>query len=204
MRRTSKGAGGLILFIIVVALVILWWRFSERLPQVLQNEPLPLLIVTPDTSVAMTPTSPPALPFLEQAALPAPVDVLTAPSQTTASADAPPVPSLTTAVTVTPARAPPAYIDGLPVITLDELPPEALDTLALIERGGPFPFRQDGTTFQNRERLLPLKPAGYYREYTVITPGASMRGARRIVAGAGGELYYTDDHYANFRRIWKP
>lgn len=204
MRRTSKGAGGLILFIIVVALVILWWRFSERLPQVLQNEPLPLLIATPDTSVAMTPTSPPALPFLEQAALPAPVDVLTAPSQTTASADAPPVPSLTTAVTVTPARAPPAYIDGLPVITLDELPPEALDTLALIERGGPFPFRQDGTTFQNRERLLPLKPAGYYREYTVITPGASMRGARRIVAGAGGELYYTDDHYANFRRIWKP
>lgn len=204
MRRTSKGAGGLILFIIVVALVILWWRFSERLPQVLQNEPLPLLIVTPDTSVAMTPTSPPALPFLEQAALPAPVDVLTAPSQTTASANAPPVPSLTTAVTVTPARAPPAYIDGLPVITLDELPPEALDTLALIERGGPFPFRQDGTTFQNRERLLPLKPAGYYREYTVITPGASMRGARRIVAGAGGELYYTDDHYANFRRIWKP
>uniref|UniRef100_A0A7C1FIN2 Uncharacterized protein n=1 Tax=Caldilinea aerophila TaxID=133453 RepID=A0A7C1FIN2_9CHLR len=139
-----------------------------------------------------------------QAALPAPVDILTASIAATTSVDASPVPSLTNAVAVTPARAPPAYIDGFPVITLDALPPEALDTLALIERGGPFPFRQDGTIFQNRERLLPLKPAGYYREYTVITPGASTRGARRIVAGAGGELYYTDDHYASFRRIWKP
>lgn len=204
MRRTSKGAGGLISFIIVVALIIVWWRFSEHPPQAPQSEPLPLIIVTLDTGAATTPPSPPALPSPEQAALPAPVDILTAPIAATASVDASPVPSLTNSVAVTPARAPPAYIDGFPVITLDALPPEALDTLALIERGGPFPFRQDGTIFQNRERLLPLKPAGYYREYTVITPGASTRGARRIVAGAGGELYYTDDHYASFRRIWKP
>lgn len=86
----------------------------------------------------------------------------------------------------------------MPVITLAELPPEALETLLLIEEGGPFPFTRDGITFQNRERLLPQKPRDYYREYTVITPGESDRGARRIVAGDEGERYYTDDHYASF------
>lgn len=81
------------------------------------------------------------------------------------------------------------------------LPPEARDTLARVERGGPFPYRKDGTTFHNRERLLPAQPRGYYREYTVRTPGRSDRGARRIVAGRGGEFYYTEDHYKSFRRI---
>ena len=67
------------------------------------------------------------------------------------------------------------------------LPPEAIETLALIQRGGPFPYRKDGTTFQNRERLLPARPRGYYREYTVPTPGSRDRGARRIViAGIAG------------------
>lgn len=92
----------------------------------------------------------------------------------------------------------------MPNITLDELPPEALDTLALIEDGGPFPFERDGITFQNRERLLPSKPRGYYREYTVITPGENDRGARRIIAGDEGELYYTDDHYESFFWIVEP
>jgi ribonuclease T1 len=78
---------------------------------------------------------------------------------------------------------------------------EVEKTLALIERGGPFPFRQDGTVFGNRERRLPLQPRGYYREYTVVTPGAPNRGARRIVRGAGGETYYTGDHYGTFLRI---
>jgi len=87
------------------------------------------------------------------------------------------------------------------VITRDELPPEALDTLDLIADGGPFPFDRDGITFQNRERLLPQKPRGYYREYTVITPGESDRGARRIIAGEDGELYYTADHYDSFAWI---
>jgi guanyl-specific ribonuclease Sa len=83
------------------------------------------------------------------------------------------------------------------------LPPEALDTLALIQRGGPFPYRKDGTTFQNRERLLPNKPRGYYREYTVPTPGAHDRGARRIVTGGDppAVFYYTADHYRSFRPI---
>ena len=87
------------------------------------------------------------------------------------------------------------------VITLDELPPEALDTLDLIEQDGPFPFERDGISFQNRERVLPQKPRGYYREYTVISPGESDRGARRIIAGENGERYYTDDHYDSFSWI---
>jgi ribonuclease T1 len=86
-------------------------------------------------------------------------------------------------------------------IRASELPPEASQTLRLIEQGGPFPYRKDGTTFGNRERLLPGRPQGYYREYTVRTPGAPDRGARRIVAGRQGERYYTADHYRSFRRI---
>jgi ribonuclease T1 len=81
------------------------------------------------------------------------------------------------------------------------LPLEARETLNLIRQGGPFPYAKDGAVFGNREGLLPQKPRGYYHEYTVNTPGARDRGARRIISGAGGELYYTDDHYRSFRRI---
>lgn len=83
------------------------------------------------------------------------------------------------------------------------LPPEADDTLALIARGGPFPHRQDGSVFQNRERRLPQQPRGHYREYTVRTPGERTRGARRIVTGGDppDEFWYTDDHYRSFRRF---
>jgi ribonuclease T1 len=86
-------------------------------------------------------------------------------------------------------------------IALAELPPEARQTLARVKAGGPFPYARDGAAFRNRERLLPERVAGYYREYTVQTPGARDRGARRIVAGEGGEYYYTHDHYRSFRRI---
>jgi ribonuclease T1 len=94
-------------------------------------------------------------------------------------------------------------------VELNRLPPEAVQTMTLIRRGGPFPYRKDGTVFQNRERRLPQQPVGYYREYTVPTPGSPDRGARRIVAGEGaagdvrssGEYYYTGDHYRSFRRI---
>ena len=100
------------------------------------------------------------------------------------------------------ANAPPAArASDLPVVAYAELPPEAHDTIRLIDQGGPFPFRKDGTVFQNRERILPRQPEGYYREYTVITPGEDDRGARRIVTGADGEMYYTDDHYDSFREI---
>ena len=86
-------------------------------------------------------------------------------------------------------------------VAVGELPIEARATLELIKSGGPFPYRQDGRVFSNRERLLPLEKRGYYREYTVKTPGARDRGARRIVAGTDGEYYYTDDHYRTFRKI---
>jgi ribonuclease T1 len=86
-------------------------------------------------------------------------------------------------------------------VGVGELPREARATLALIRSNGPFPYRQDGTTFGNREKLLPQRARGYYREYTVPTPGARDRGGRRIVAGEAGELYYTEDHYRSFRRI---
>jgi ribonuclease T1 len=92
-------------------------------------------------------------------------------------------------------------VSGLPVLRVADLPPEAARTLALIERGGPFPNRQDGATFQNREGLLPARRAGYYKEYTVETPGSDDRGARRIVVGAGGERYWTADHYDSFAWI---
>ena len=91
--------------------------------------------------------------------------------------------------------------DGLPTISLAELPPEAHRTLRLIRQGGPFPYDRDGLVFGNFEGLLPPKERGYYREYTVDTPGLKHRGARRIVAGRSGELYYTDDHYRSFRHI---
>lgn len=90
---------------------------------------------------------------------------------------------------------------GLPVVVVADLPPEARATIALIDQGGPFPYPQDGDTFRNDERLLPDRSLGYYREYTVETPGSEDRGARRIVAGSAGELYWTDDHYNSFSRI---
>ena len=92
-------------------------------------------------------------------------------------------------------------VSGLPWVRLAQLPPEAADTVELIEAGGPFPEERDGATFENREELLPDHPRGYYAEYTVPTPGSDDRGARRIVAGDGGELYWTQDHYSSFGRI---
>jgi ribonuclease T1 len=86
-------------------------------------------------------------------------------------------------------------------VRVGELPREAKATLALIRKGGPFPYAKDGAVFGNREGHLPKQKRGYYREYTVKTPGERTRGGRRIVAGASGELFYTDDHYNHFRRI---
>jgi ribonuclease T1 len=85
----------------------------------------------------------------------------------------------------------------------DFLPPEAIDTLETIARGGPYPYRQDDGVFGNRERRLPAQPRGYYREFTVETPGSRDRGARRIVAGGRPptEYFYTDDHYRSFKRF---
>lgn len=111
--------------------------------------------------------------------------------------------------------------DALPAVSLAQLPREARETLELIRKGGPFPHDRDGIVFGNFEKRLPLRERGYYREYTVRTPGVRHRGARRLVAGgcpaASGprkgaegapvapcparELYYTDDHYRSFSRV---
>ena len=100
-----------------------------------------------------------------------------------------------------PAEAQRAAPAALAEIGVAELPTEGRETLKRIKQGGPFPYERDATVFGNFERLLPPRERGYYREYTVKTPGVKSRGARRIVAGRGGELYYTEDHYRSFRRV---
>jgi ribonuclease T1 len=86
-------------------------------------------------------------------------------------------------------------------ILLADLPPEARRTVALIQHGGPYPYARDGVTFGNLEGRLPPQPTGYYHEYTVPTPGAADRGARRIVLGAAGQLYWSPDHYRTFKTV---
>jgi ribonuclease T1 len=87
------------------------------------------------------------------------------------------------------------------VVALAALPPEARHTYQLVQAGGPYPYARDGVVFENREKVLPAEASGYYHEYTVVTPGSSDRGARRLIAGKAGERYYTDDHYATFRFV---
>ena len=136
----------------------------------------------------------------------APAATTTAATTTAATTTA----ATTTAATTTAATTTAATTTAATTtVSVSQLPTEAQQTLQLIHRGGPFPFRKDGAVFANREQLLPQRPRGYYTEYTVRTPDTRDRGARRIVAGRGtdgdpgtsGEYYYTEDHYNTFRRI---
>ena len=219
---TPLGVGGTLVTVLVA--VLLWW-FNGGGPTnsvpATGDEPTPTSTITA-TAIGETPTNAAVAaaaavatelatatvaPQSEDTDVPTPtVAPPTATSAPSPTATALPAPTATKPPKPTPsptskARAGPP---GIPPITLDALPPEALDTLVLIENDGPFPFERDGITFQNRERLLPSKPRGYYREYTVITPGENDRGARRIIAGEEGELYYTDDHYESFFWIVEP
>ncbi len=108
-----------------------------------------------------------------------------------------PTPARTHSVGLTLARKP----GSIPVVAITQLPGEVKTTIQLIQKGGPFPYRKDGTVFGNREQRLPFKPYGYYREYTVPTPGSRDRGARRIVTGQSQEYYYTGNHYQSFVRV---
>jgi ribonuclease T1 len=90
---------------------------------------------------------------------------------------------------------------GLLTVAAGALPAQAQAVLVLIDNGGPFRYAQDNTVFSNFEGLLPKRASGYYREYTVITPGSTDRGERRLVAGLDGDVYYTDDHYNSFRQV---
>ncbi|WP_239459844.1 ribonuclease [Nocardioides daejeonensis] len=124
-----------------------------------------------------------------------------APSVTTTPSTGP---RPTSSASTTPTAAQTLDIDvasGLRWVSVAELPPEAEETLELIDAGGPFPYDRDGVTFGNYEGILPREARGYYREYTVPTPGSRDRGARRIVTGADDEYYWTGDHYASFERI---
>ena len=99
----------------------------------------------------------------------------------------------------------PLEADPQVLVSVDKLPEQGKQTYTLIHKGGPFAHEKDGVVFGNRERLLPAQKRGYYREYTVATPGLRHRGARRIVCGGQpttpDTCYYTADHYASFRKI---
>lgn len=98
----------------------------------------------------------------------------------------------------------PSWAKGMKTVPRDRLPAEARKTLDLIDKGGPFPYEKDGTVFGNYENRLPKQTRGYYREYTVPTPGARNRGARRIITGTHAERYYTGDHYETFEAVVQP
>ncbi|WP_248762352.1 ribonuclease domain-containing protein [Pseudarthrobacter sp. SSS035] len=131
------------------------------------------------------------------------LETLTGSTTPAASSSAAPVPG---APVPGPAEVPapavvPANPSGLPAIKESQLPAEARTTLAAIRAGGPYRYSQDNKSFGNFERILPRQGSGYYREYTVPTPGESDRGARRIVTGSEGEKYYTQDHHDSFKFI---
>lgn len=95
----------------------------------------------------------------------------------------------------------PGWAKGMATVRAAALPQQARDVLVLIDKGGPYQYRQDGTVFGNFEKALPQKKRGYYHEFTVKTPGERDRGARRIVTGGDGEFFYTADHYKTFKAV---
>ncbi|MCD4853222.1 ribonuclease [Arthrobacter sp. AK01] len=112
-----------------------------------------------------------------------------------------PEPGSATSAAATPGAAVVANPSSLPAINASQLPREARQTLTLIAKGGPYPYDRDGVNFGNFEGLLPKKSGGFYKEYTVPTPGESDRGARRIIVGKDAAKYYTADHYESFKFI---
>lgn len=177
-----------ILTIVVVATVLILYFFNTTALSWL----VPDLVATPEAVPATEEASAAATAMAAAAGTIAAPTVPAAAVEATGAAAAPAAPAPAEATEI------PAQVDGVPTILFADLPVEAHETIALIDAGGPFPFDQDDSVFQNREGLLPSRPRGYYREFTVITPGEDDRGARRIVGGGQGELYYTDDHYASF------
>ncbi|WP_327676711.1 ribonuclease [Kitasatospora sp. NBC_00458] len=148
------------------------------------------------SKASATPSAGPATPGSDGPATPKPTAPRPTPPKTsppagTASAPGTPVP----AGTWVPTDA------SLADVCRTKLPAQAVDTLGLIAKGGPYPYRSDGIVFENRESRLPRKASGYYHEFTVVTPGSADRGARRVVTGGSGEQYWTADHYATFQEI---
>ncbi len=178
LRDQRRPGGGwnvprlLLILLLMLALVWLGWRYLLQPSVPIEGPATPAAVAAP-TYAAPTPVTPATAPAAAGRPLPTS-----------------PVPLAT-----------PRAGDRMATIQYDRLPVEAQATLRLIAARGPFPYRQDGATFQNREGLLPRQPGGYYKEYTVETPGSPDRGARRLIVGRGNEVYYTADHYASFRRV---
>ncbi|MFD7240102.1 ribonuclease domain-containing protein [Streptomyces syringium] len=144
---------------------------------------------------------PPGRPWRALTVLLASIPLLMLPACSSGAAKADKTPPASSAGTAT---AIPAWAKGMKTVTRDRLPAEARRTLELIDRGGPFPYDKDGTVFGNYENRLPKQTRGYYHEYTVPTPGARTRGARRIITGDHAERYYTGDHYQTFEAVVQP
>jgi guanyl-specific ribonuclease Sa len=189
-RKKSSAAKPVLIVVVLLAVVAAGW-FWQR-----QRSEAPPAAESP----AMPAASEPGL-HSQPLPLPPPDSAGPAIAPVAPAAPAPTSPAPTSPAPAAPAATAPAAgtSNALPAF----LPPEARQTLRLIAQGGPFPHRQDGSVFGNREGHLPRQPQGYYREYTVDTPGLGHRGARRIVTGGRPphEYYYTDDHYESFRRF---
>lgn len=202
-----KSNSSLIALLIALAVGIIYFVNTGGMAWLLPEQYNVVLTPTPSIAQATTAFAQGSAGGAQQAAGAATnASAVTAAPAETAPAREAPSQSATAAPTAAPSKAPtaippptmPDTINGLPTIGWDDLPPQARDTILLIDQGGPFPYDRDGITFQNREGLLPSERNGYYSEYTVATPGSSDRGARRIIEGADGVLYYTDDHYDSF------
>jgi len=185
-RRILSYLGSLLALVVVVVVIVFSQTNGGVRPTATAGRPTAIattIAAAPGTTATATPPS---------RTLPTVTDTPTiAANRPTPTATSPP-------------RAPsaaPAPNDSLVTVPFSSLPPEAQQTIALIDRGGPFPYDRDGITFSNREGLLPSQSNGYYHEYTVVTPGSADRGARRVIAGRDGQFYYTDDHYVSFRRV---
>lgn len=186
-RRGGGSAWGKPLLILAVLVLLLgggYWLFGRG------DKPVPAVTHAPAKVDAAG---------RSEASLPLPPVESTALGDATPIATPPPATAGSAAGNSSTAPANPPATATLPAY----LPPEARHTLDLIARGGPYPHRQDGSVFGNREGRLPRQSRGYYHEYTVDTPGLNHRGARRIVTGGNPplEFYYSDDHYDSFRRF---
>ncbi len=191
--------------LIVVVLVFLWWRGGSNAPEPASQvlPPVPATVQAPDGSEAdsLADALDQALPAEDSGFEAGSLEAEQAPAATAAALSSTPISDGSDWAAGSVDVAAPQGVSGLPTILYDDLPSQAQETIRLIDQGGPFPYYQDDETFQNRERILPAQSNGYYREYTVVTPGSDDRGARRIVSGADGELFYTDDHYDSFREV---
>ena len=203
MSSTSGGRPGrtaprtlIGLLVALITAVVVWWTQGDGGTPT--SEP------TPSPTAGQTTTAEPTSGTTADSASPSAVPPASDPTAGESTGGEPPSSTTGTTDPTVSAPSPSGGTDpesGLPIVRVDDLPPEAAHTLELIDQGGPFPYDRDGVTFENREDILPAKESGYYREYTVETPGSQDRGARRIVAGDGGEFYWTQDHYSSFSRI---